>query len=167
MKIQFDYKGLEQYQKAMKEQKAAITNEMKKALNNVTDRHLSRCIKNTDVGDSPDSPTLRNNWDRTPVTKTASGYEADVFNPTEYASFYEYGHRQQVGKIIFIELRPGVRKYGQTSRLQKNGKYGIFLRLKAPFVKGRYVLTNSETKAEHELRIVAENVLKKFGEGLK
>ena len=42
---------------------------MAEELNKITDRHLARVIKNTDVGDSPDSPSLRNAWERTPVIK--------------------------------------------------------------------------------------------------
>lgn len=167
MKLTFNYKEIEEYRNALKAGKTAITNAMKRELNRVTNRHFARCIKNTDVGDSPDSPSLRNRWDRTPVVRTSSGYRTEVFNPLEYASYYEFGHRQIPGRVVFIELRPGARKYGQTAKQQKDGRWGIFIKLKANRVKGKFVLTNSEKKAKAEMLMAMYNVLKVFEEGLK
>lgn len=156
--MKFNTSEIEAYQKKIRGIKVAIKNRMRNELNTITDRHLARVIKNTDVGDSPDSPSLRNRWDRTPVVETADGFTAEVINPLEYASYYEYGHRQKVGKVIFIELKRGARKYGQVAKKQKDGRYGIFIRLKKPFVQGRFVLTSSEQRAQQELDLAAKRI---------
>lgn len=128
-------------------------------VNRIADRHLARCKQNTAVGDSPDSPTLRNRWDRSGVHKAAGGIEAEVFNPVDYASHYEFGHRQTPGRVIFIELRSGGQKYGIKARQVKSGpnagKWGIYLRLKQPYVKGAFIMTGSEKKAQAELDAAA------------
>lgn len=131
-------------------------------VNRIADRHLARCKQNTAVGDSPDSPTLRNRWDRSGVRKVAGGFEAEVFNPVEYASHYEFGHRQTPGRVIFIELRSGGQKYGIKARQIKSGpnagKWGIYLRLKQPYVKGAFVMTDSEKVAQRELDAAARRM---------
>lgn len=148
--IRFDTSQLKRHMEQLRKAKRMLDQQFPAALNEVTDRHLARTIENTDVGESPSSPSLRNRWDRSGVFRVARTYTAEVFNPLEYASYYEYGHRQKPGRLVFIELRPGTRRYGQIAKAYK-GKYGIFVRLKAPFVKGRFPLTNSEEKAQQEL----------------
>lgn len=156
--MKFETSEIKEYQKNIRGLKVFTKNRMAEELNKITDRHLARVIKNTDVGDSPDSPSLRNAWERTPVIKLSDKVVAEVINPLEYASFYEYGHRQQVGRVVFIELTAGAKKYGQVAKLQKNGKYGIFIRLKKPFVKGRFVLTTSEEQAQKEIDLALKRV---------
>lgn len=163
--MKFDMSGMKAYQKKVRGLKSLSTSVMKQELNTITDRHLSRVIKNTDVGDSPDSPTLRNAWDRTEVVSVKQKVKSEVFNNTEYASYYEYGHRQQVGRVVFIELSAGTHKYGQVAKLQKNGKSGIFIRLKKPFVKGKFVVTKSEEMAQKELDYAAKKISKIIEEG--
>lgn len=128
-------------------------------LNRITDRHLARCKENTAVGDSPYSPTLRSRWDRSGVRDTGNGLAAQVFNPVEYASYYEFGHRQTPGRVVFIELRAGGQKYGIPARLVKSGpnagKWGIYLKLKNPYVKGAFIMTDSEKLAQRELDAAA------------
>ncbi|MEG0839857.1 MAG: HK97 gp10 family phage protein [Hydrogenoanaerobacterium sp.] len=121
------------------------------AVNRAADRHLARCKKNTAVGTSPYSPTLRLRWDRSNVHFMSNGVFAEVFNPAEYAAYYEYGHRQKPGRLIFIEMRPGETKYGRAAKKTKSGKWGIYMRLKKSYVKGAFVMTDSEEKAQKEL----------------
>lgn len=149
--MKFDTKEIKSLRRNIRGLKVLTRSVLRDEMNGIADRHLARCIKNTDVGDSPDSPTLRNAWDRTPVLSTRAGVKAEVFNPIEYASFYEQGHRQQPGRIVFIELSAGTRKYGQIAKVQKNGKSGIFIKLVKPYVKGRFVLLSSEKIAQKEL----------------
>lgn len=131
-------------------------------LNAIADRHLARCKDNTATGSSPDSPTLGPAWDRSGVVETIGGLQAKVFNPKDYASHYEFGHRQRPGRLVFIELRPGASKYGQAAELQKSGKHkgqwGIWIRLKKPYVKGAFVMTDSEKKAQKELDRAARHI---------
>jgi len=162
MKISVDIAPYRKYLYQLKALSKLIDAESKSALNRITDRHLRRVKENTDVGDSPYSPTLRNAWDRSGVHGMADGFYSEVFNPTEYAAPYEYGHRQTPGRLVFVELKPGQSKYGQAAREVKSGKHkgkwGIYIRLKAPFVKGRFVMTDSEKKAQNELDVAVKRI---------
>lgn len=44
--------------------------------------------------------TLRRSWTVGDIQKTGDNYQAEVFNPTVYASYVEYGHRQTPGRYI-------------------------------------------------------------------
>lgn len=170
MRISIDVAPYRRYVYKMKGIADIIDSESAKELNKVTDRHLARVKKNTDVGDSPYSPTLRNAWDRSGVHGMADGVYSEVFNPTEYAPYYEYGHRQTPGRLVFIELSPGQSKYGQAAKEIKSGKHqgkwGIFIRLKKPFVKGKFVMTDSETKAQKELDAAVKRIEAMVRKGL-
>ena len=169
--IRIDPKGLKQLRSNLQEVKSFAEALAKEEVNRITDRHLARVVKNTPAGDSPDSPTLKNKWDRSGVINTVDGVAAEVFNPTDYASYFEFGHRQKPGRFVFIELTPGAEKYGQRAReITKGkhaGKWGIFIKLKNSFVKGRFVLTDSEEKANKELEAAAKRISKKIQEALK
>ncbi len=167
MRISLDMRPFKQYLYKLKRTQQLIDDEVKLQMNRVTDRHLSRVKKNTDVGDSPDSPTLRGAWDRSGVHFMRDGVYSEVFNPTEYAAYYEYGHRQTPGKVIFIELAPGQQKYGQAAKETKDGRWGIFIRLSKPFVKGRFVMTDSETKAQAELDAACRRIEARIRKGLE
>lgn len=87
--------------------------------------------------------TLRNNWKiQSNVTKKGVVYEIEVFNPIEYASYVEYGHRQQVGRFV-----PHIGK-----------------RLKSGWVEGQFMLKISE----QEVQALAPKLLeKRLNEKLK
>lgn len=71
--------------------------------------------------------TLRDAWTVLPVEKIGNTYTVTVINPTEYASYVEYGHRQRPGRYV-----PALGK-----------------RLKANWVKGKFMLTISEQELEN------------------
>ena len=80
--------------------------------------------------------TLRNNWKvKNTVTKNGIVYEIEIFNPVEYASYVEYGHRQQVGRFV-----PQIGK-----------------RLKSGWVEGTFMLKISE----EEVQALAPKLLEK------
>lgn len=139
-------------------------------VNWITDRHLARCKQNTSVGPSPYSPTLRDGWGRSAAFRSGGRVLARVFNPVYYASWYEFGHRQTPGRVIFAELKPGKSLYGIPAKKvtsgRHKGKWGVFLRLKQPRVKGQYVMTDSEERAQKELDAAARRIEKKIWEGL-
>lgn len=159
-----------EYAKKLKRVREAARAQAHMELNNIADRHLARCKDNTATGSSPDSPTLGPAWDRSGVVETIGGLQAEVFNPKDYASYYEYGHRQTPGRLVFIELRPGESKYGQAAQLVKTGKHkgqwGIWIRLKKPYVKGAFVMTDSEKKAQKELESAARRIEETIQKGL-
>lgn len=75
-----------------------------------------------------------------PVEKNGNVYTITVINPVKYASYVEYGHRQEVGKYI-----PAIGK-----------------RLKRHWIEGQFFLTKAEMEAERELPIIIEQRISKF-----
>lgn len=72
--------------------------------------------------------TLRGAWTVSEVTRAGRRYTVAVWNPTEYASFVEYGHRQTVGRYV-----PALGK-----------------RLTAGWVNGRFMLTLAAEEWERQ-----------------
>lgn len=52
-------------------------------------RFLRKAKKRTPV----DTGNLRRKWNIGEIRDTGNGYEVEIINPTEYASYVEYGHR--------------------------------------------------------------------------
>lgn len=77
--------------------------------------------------------TLRDGWTILPIQKQGDAYTITVINNLEYASYVEFGHRQQPGRYV-----PALGK-----------------RLRESWVPGRYMLTISE----QELRALAPRLL--------
>ncbi len=90
------------------------------------------------------SGNLRRGWTATEVRKVDGGYQIEVINPAEYASYVEFGHRQTPGRYV-----PAIGK-----------------RLKANWVKGRFMLTISEQELETMAPQILEKKLQKFLEGV-
>lgn len=168
--MSMDTRELRDFIGKLKSTKAAARGIQKQELSRVTDRHLARIKRNTPVGISPDSPTLRDRWDRSGVVDMGTEMSTETFNTARHAPFYEFGHRQKPGRLVFIELESGRQLYGQAAREIKKGKYagkwGITIRLKKPFVKGAFVMTDSEAKAQKELDAACRRIEAKISEGL-
>ena len=77
--------------------------------------------------------TLRDGWTILPIQKQGDAYTITVINNLEYASYVEFGHRQQPGRYV-----PALGKC-----------------LRESWVPGRYMLTISE----QELRALAPRLL--------
>lgn len=113
-----DYKELAKFQKRLQkiteDEAASFCSKMAKEL---ALRLLRKVKQKTPVGVKPEYATqqaledywegyeggeLRKNWKVTEVTDTNGGktFEVEIFNPLEYASYVEYGHRQQVGRYV-------------------------------------------------------------------
>lgn len=75
-----------------------------------------------------------------PITKHGEIYQIEIVNPVHYASYVEYGHRQEPGRFV-----PAIGK-----------------RLKQGWVKGRFMLTISEQQLQAEAPALLEAKLKKF-----
>ena len=90
------------------------------------------------------SGNLRRGWTATEVRKVDGGYQIEVINPAEYASYVEFGHRQTPGRYV-----PAIGK-----------------RLKANWVKGQFMLTISEQELETMAPQILEKKLQKFLEGV-
>ena len=83
---------------------------------------------------------LRRGWTIGSVTKTGTGYQIEVINPTEYASYVELGHRQEPGRFV-----PMIGK-----------------QLKKGWVPGKFMLTISEKELERDAPRILENKLNVF-----
>ena len=66
-------------------------------------RLLAMTVKRTPVGQYPESSgkrggTLRRGWKIGDIEHVGNTYRVSIENPTEYASYVEYGHRTRGGK---------------------------------------------------------------------
>lgn len=106
---------------------------MRAILQEVALRALARVKELTPV----DEGLLRQSWMLTHFQKKGHTYEVTLENNTEYASFVEYGHSQEVGRYV-----PALGK-----------------RLKEPWVFGKFMLTITMDEMEKEIDRMAEKIL--------
>lgn len=76
-----------------------------------------------------DTGELRKNWRVGNVQRQGNAYIVEIVNETPYASYVEYGHRQNVGQYV----------------------HAIKKRLVKPWVEGRFMATISMKEIEQEL----------------
>lgn len=88
-------------------------------------------------GNVPDATAYANSLK---IFKFGNNYIVVVENPVKYASYVEYGHRQEPGRYV-----PALGK-----------------RLKASWVEGKYMLTISEKELESQLPTLLEEKMKKY-----
>lgn len=94
-----NYKELVELQKQIQQlEQYDIDKFTRDATNEIAQRLFAKAVKRTPVGQYPKGSgkvggTLRRGWTMTKVKQIADGYEVQVINPTEYASYVEYGHR--------------------------------------------------------------------------
>ena len=124
-------------------------------------RLLRLCIKRTPVGVYPSGSgktggTLRRGWtngnqaspqgyaESIAVQHVGNVYKIDIINPVEYASYVEYGHRQQPGRFV-----PAIGK-----------------RLVYSWVHGRFMMTISEQELESIAPQILERRIQQYMRGL-
>ncbi len=103
----------------------SVTQELAKEL-------FAMLIKATPV----DTGYLKENW-YVVITKVSGGYEAEIINNTEYASYVNYGHRQTPGRYV-----PAIGK-----------------RLKKGWVDGKFFIELSVVELRGKTRPLIENML--------
>lgn len=84
--------------------------------------------------------TLRRGWTIGPIIKEGNTFKVEIINPVEYASYVEYGHRQEPGRYV-----PALGK-----------------KLKKGWVEGRFMMTNSKEEIDRLTPAVIENKLRKY-----
>lgn len=99
-------------------------------------RDLAIRLRDMAGGRTP-GETLKAAWTVLPVEKQGDRYVITVVNNAEYASFVEFGHRQQPGRFV-----PALGK-----------------RLKKDWVGGQFMLTVSEQELESRLPGLLEQKL--------
>lgn len=80
---------------------------------------------------------LRRNWTIGQVLKNGNLYSVEVINPTHYASYVEYGHRQTPGRFVPV----------------------LGKKLKRAWVPGRFMLTISENEIKENMDAILEKKL--------
>lgn len=88
---------------------------------------------------------LRRGWTVGEVVKTGNKYKVEVLNSVEYASYVEYGHRQEPGRYV-----PQIGK-----------------KLKKAWVPGKFMLTISENEIRDNLESIIQKRLKVILEKMK
>lgn len=84
--------------------------------------------------------TLRRNWTVGEIQRTGDVYEIEIINPTDYAEYVEYGHRQEPGRYV-----PAI---GKT--------------LKRAWVSGTFMMTISVEKVQSMAPGLLEKMLYKY-----
>lgn len=108
-------------------------------------RLLAKVVKRTPTGkhaleEGKMGGTLKRGWSIGAMEKRGNMYCIEVINPTFYASYVEYGHRQQPGRYV-----PAIGK-----------------RLKEGWVKGKFMLTISEQELDSQAPSILEKKLTQF-----
>ena len=85
-----DIRQLKSMQKKMKR----LEKDYDAFLVKMTKEIAARLFRKVRINTNVVTGTLRNNWTiEANVRKVGNQYEIEVINPTEYAMYYEYGHR--------------------------------------------------------------------------
>ena len=131
-----DYRNLQKLEKRMKQMSAAdLDTFCRAAAKELAARLLRKVKKRTPVGQYSSKSgktggTLRRGWTiDADITKVGDEYEIIVFNPVEYASYVEFGHRTANHR---------------------------------GWVKGRFMMTESEIELESQAPQILERKLQKL-----
>lgn len=84
--------------------------------------------------------TLRRGWTTEPLIRSGTQHMINVINPVSYASYVEYGHRQEPGRYV-----PAIDR-----KLKKN------------FVRGQFMLTDSEKEMNRRAPQIVQRKLDEF-----
>lgn len=94
--------------------------------------------------------SLRNAWTVEPIVRKGNSLVAVISNSLEYASYVEFGHRQQPGRFI-----PGEWKGPRLFEYDPNAKTGMVLQ--KAWVPGKHMMTI----AQQDLEKMAPGLLQK------
>lgn len=153
-----DFRELEEFRDKMERlAEEEMQSFCKECAGELAGRLLRKVIKRTPVGDyegtydveddgekkflvmsDKQGGTLRKNWSIGSITKEGNDYVVDVINPTNYAPYVEYGHRQTPGRYV-----PAIGK-----------------KLKKGWVNGHFMLTISEKEIKKATPGILEKKLK-------
>lgn len=111
-----------------------MLNDNDKFIKSLTQDLASRLLAMLVKATPTDTEFLKENW-YVVIKKISGGYEAEIINNTEYASYVNYGHRQTPGRYV-----PAIGK-----------------RLKRSWVEGKFFIELSVS----ELRGIARPLLEK------
>lgn len=84
--------------------------------------------------------TLRKGWTASPINVMSNQHRIDIINPVPYASYVEFGHRQEPGRYV-----PAIDR-----------------RLKVSWVKGQFMLTDSVKELNRQAPQIVQRKLDEF-----
>lgn len=149
----FDFSQLEELQNRISNMESFRDDLCRECADELAARFYRKVVKRTIPGQAPDvdeetynkywsnyrGGTLRRNWDvafnESQTVKKGDTFERTLTNNTKYASYVEFGHRQQPGRFV-----PALGK-----------------RLKSAFVEGNFAMT----KSEKEIQAIAPRLCQK------
>lgn len=131
--------------KQLKEKLEQFNKFDKKSFMKNTVKEIAQELFNTVKAKTPrDTGLLQDSWKMTEVVDHGSYVEITVYNPVDYASHVEYGHKQEVGRYV-----PQIGK-----------------RLVRPRVEGQFFLKKSVEIVDDEAPEIIKRELKKALEDL-
>ena len=131
--------------KKLREQLERYNKFDKKSLMKEIIKEIAEELKETAIEKSPkDTGKLKDSWKMTEVEDHGNYVEIIVYNPVDYASHVEYGHKQEVGRYV-----------------HKIGK-----RLVRDYIPGQHFLKKSVEIVDDEAPEIVKRKLKKALEDL-
>ncbi len=138
-----DFKELKKFQKQLQKFQ---DDELEKFLEACAKNLTARLLRNVKERTPSKTGVLRDSWEHGQIIKNGDVYTIEITNPTEYASYVEYGHRQEVGRFV-----PAIGK-----------------KLKKGWAQGKFMLSISERELEADAPKILEAKLKrKLGDVFK
>lgn len=135
----FDFDELKRFAKSLEDLEKALPGFFEECIKEAAARLLAKAVLRTPVN----TGKLRRGWTIGKVQKIAGGWQVEVINPVEYASYVEYGHRG-----VYVP------------------KLGVTLHVDKRWTEGKFMLTISEKELERELPTILakkqEEFLKRF-----
>lgn len=130
-----DCKELEQFRDSLKK----IVDDNDRFIESLAKDLAARLLRNLNKVTPVKTGVLNKNW-YVVITKVSGGYEAEIINNTEYASYVNYGHRQTPGRYV-----PAIGK-----------------RLKKGWVDGKFFIELSVAELKAITEPLLEKKLKKY-----
>ena len=91
-----DTKDFERFQKDL--QRLSSRQPMEKFYRDCTDELAERLLARLAKETPADTGNLRRGWKKGPAVTLANGCEKIIYNPVEYGTYVEYGHRTRGGR---------------------------------------------------------------------
>lgn len=130
-----DCKELERFRDSLKK----IVDNNDRFIESLAKDLAARLLENLNKVTPVKTGVLNKNW-YVVITKVSGGYEAEIINNTEYASYVNYGHRQTPGRYV-----PAIGK-----------------RLKKGWVDGKFFIELSVAELKAITEPLLEKKLKKY-----
>lgn len=141
-----DFRELKEFQKKLQKlEKTDFDAFCEATAKELAARLLAKVKKRTPTGkhaleEGKMGGTLKRNWTVGTVEKQGDVYQVEIINPIYYASYVEFGHRQEPGRFV-----PAIGK-----------------RLVSGWAKGKFMLTISEQELERDAPKILEKKLTQF-----